>query len=57
MNGLVFRVSSLMRAGVSHLVLHREPFFFLTRGLRLLLKLKNRGHDASLTIHPNPVEM
>ena len=44
-------------AGVSHLVLHREPFFLLAIGLRFLFRLENCGHDVWLTIHPTPVEM
>ena len=56
-NNLVFRVFSLMRACVTHLVLHREPFFFLAIGLRYLYRLKKRGYDASLTMHFKPVEI
>ena len=44
-------------AGVGHLVLHREPFFLLTNGLRFLFRLKNSGHDAPLTIHPKPLKL
>ena len=54
---LTFRVCSLIRAGVRQLVLHREPFFFLTRGLRFLYSLKISGYDAYLTIHPKIVRM
>jgi hypothetical protein len=43
-----------MRASVSQLVLHREPFFFLVKGLRFLKRLKTNGHDASLTIQLKP---
>ncbi len=42
-------------AGVSQLVLHREPFFCLASGLRFLCRLKNCGHDACLTIYPQLV--
>ena len=43
-----------MRASVSHLVLHCEPFFFLVVGLRFLKRLKNSEHDPSLTIQLKP---
>jgi len=57
MKSLVFRNCSLIRAGVGHLVLHREPFFILTKGLRFQFRLKNIGHDAPLTIHPKPLKL
>lgn len=41
MKSLVFRNCSLIWAGVRHLVLHHEPFFFLRKGLRFLLRLDN----------------
>jgi hypothetical protein len=43
-----------MGASVSQLVLHRELFFFLVKGLRFLKRLKTNGHDASLTIQLKP---
>ena len=51
MNRLPVRGCSMVRAGVSDLVLHREPFFLLTIGLRSLYRLKNRRPGASLTLN------
>ena len=57
MNRLPVRGCSMVGAGVSDLVLHREPFFLLTIGLRSLYRLKNRWPGALLTLHPKTIDI